>query len=65
MRPSKVRYFRPPNQRDPDALAVAQRRLRAQWDEWDNRTRGFLLCDEVGLGKTILRAGPGGRPGGA
>ncbi len=32
---TKVRYFRPPNQRDLDALAEAQRRLRANWDAWD------------------------------
>ena len=34
---TKVRYFRPPNQRDLDALAEAQRRLRAKWDAWDAR----------------------------
>jgi len=32
---SKVRYFRPPNQRDLDALDEAQRRLAEKWDEWD------------------------------
>ncbi|NCA89399.1 MAG: DUF1156 domain-containing protein [Gammaproteobacteria bacterium] len=32
---NKVRYFRPPNQRDLDALAEAQRRLATKWDEWD------------------------------
>lgn len=32
---TKVRFFRPPNQRDLDALAEAQRRLAAKWDDWD------------------------------
>lgn len=31
----KIRYFRPPNQRDLDALAEAQRRLAERWDDWD------------------------------
>lgn len=32
---TKIRYFRSPNRRDLDALAEAQRRLAAKWDEWD------------------------------
>ena len=31
----KIRYFRPPNQRDLDALAEAQRQLAERWDAWD------------------------------
>jgi adenine-specific DNA methylase len=42
---TKVRYFRPPNQRDLDALAEAQRRLRARWDEWDNQ--GLIPTEEI------------------
>ena len=34
---TKVRYFRPPNQRDLDALAEAQRRLQTKWDAWDDQ----------------------------
>ncbi|ESQ16529.1 MAG TPA: DUF1156 domain-containing protein [Chromatiaceae bacterium] len=31
----KIRYFRPPNQRDLDALAEAERRLKEDWERWD------------------------------
>jgi putative DNA methylase len=31
----KVRFFRPPNQRDLDALAAAAQRLAEKWPEWD------------------------------
>jgi putative DNA methylase len=31
----KVRYFRPPNERDLNALAGAERRLAEKWPEWD------------------------------
>jgi adenine-specific DNA methylase len=41
----KIRYFRTPNQRDFDALAEAQRRLRARWDAWDNA--GLIPTEEI------------------
>jgi adenine-specific DNA methylase len=31
----KVRFFRPPNHRDLDALAAADQRLAEKWPEWD------------------------------
>ncbi len=42
---TKVRYFRSPNQLDFDALAEAQRRLRARWDAWDNA--GLIPTEEI------------------
>ncbi len=32
---TKIRYFRPPNERDLAALAEAERRRAAKWDAWD------------------------------
>lgn len=31
----KVRFFRPPNERDLKALEKAEKRLKAKWDEWE------------------------------
>ena len=31
----KVRFFRPPNERDLEALAEAERRLQEKWPEWE------------------------------
>ena len=42
---TKVRYFRPPNQRDLDAQVEAQSRLRARWEEWDNQ--GLIPTEEI------------------
>jgi adenine-specific DNA methylase len=42
---TKVRYFRPPNQRDLDALVEAQRRLAAKWEDWDQR--GLIPTEEI------------------
>lgn len=51
---SKVRYFRPPNQRDLDALAEAQRRLEANWERWDAEglipTEGIDRCSNYDRG---------------
>ncbi len=44
----KVRYFRPPNQRDFDALAEAQRRLQKKWDDWDRE--GLIPTEEIPSG---------------
>lgn len=41
----KVRYFRPPNQRDFDALDEAQRRLAAKWPDWDSQ--GLIPTEEI------------------
>ncbi len=32
---TKVRFFRPPNERDLAALAEAERRLKEKWPEWE------------------------------
>ncbi len=42
---TKVRYFRPPNARDFEALAEAQRRLASKWDEWDRQ--GLIPTEEI------------------
>ncbi|WP_295446741.1 hypothetical protein [uncultured Thiodictyon sp.] len=51
---TKVRYFRPPNQRDLDALAEAQRCLQAKWDAWDDQglipTEGIDRCSNYDRG---------------
>lgn len=41
----KVRYFRPPTQRDFDALDEAQRRLAAKWPDWDSQ--GLIPTEEI------------------
>jgi putative DNA methylase len=41
----KVRYFRPPNQRDLDALDAAQARLSARWADWD--AAGLIPTEEI------------------
>jgi len=33
----KVRFFRPPNERDLEALAAAERRLLEKWPEWERQ----------------------------
>lgn len=35
IRTQKITFFRPPNERDLAALAMAQQRLNEKWDEWD------------------------------
>jgi len=42
---TKVRYFRPPNQRDLDALEDAQRRLQSMWNAWDDQ--GLIPTEEI------------------
>ena len=32
---TKIRYFRPPNERDLEALANAERKLNENWERWD------------------------------
>lgn len=41
----KARFFRPPNERDLAALAKAERRLKDQWDTWDNA--GILPTEKM------------------
>jgi putative DNA methylase len=51
---TKVRYFRPPNKRDIDALTEAQRLLEIKWDEWDGQglipTEGIDRCSNYDRG---------------
>jgi adenine-specific DNA methylase len=51
---TKVRYFRPPNQRDLDALVEAQRRLHANWGVLDGQglipTEGIDRCSNYDRG---------------
>jgi adenine-specific DNA methylase len=41
----KVRFFRPPNQRDLDALAAAERRLTEKWPHWE--AAGLLPTEQI------------------
>ncbi|MFP4037010.1 MAG: DUF1156 domain-containing protein, partial [Desulfobacteraceae bacterium] len=54
----KVRFFRPPNQRDLDALDEAEKRLRENWDHWD--AAGLIPTETIPLAhktKEPLRVG--------
>jgi len=42
---TKVRYFRPPNVRDLEALAEAERQLAERWDAWD--AAGFIPTERL------------------
>lgn len=41
----KVRFFRPPNARDLEALAEAEARLKANWPEWE--AGGLIPTEEI------------------
>jgi adenine-specific DNA methylase len=41
----KVRFFRPPNQQDLDALERAEKRLQENWDRWD--AAGLIPTEEI------------------
>jgi adenine-specific DNA methylase len=41
----KVRYFRPPNDRDLDALGAAEQRLASKWDEFESA--GLIPTEEI------------------
>lgn len=54
----KVRFFRPPNQRDLEALAEAEKRLMERWPEWERQ--GLIPTENIPQGhKTmeLLRVG--------
>jgi|LGVE01.1.fsa_nt_gb adenine-specific DNA methylase len=54
----KVRFFRPPNERDLAAIAKAGKRLRENWDRWD--AEGLIPTESIPLAhktKEPLRAG--------
>lgn len=54
----KVRFFRPPNDRDLEALAEAERRLQERWPEWERQ--GLIPTESIPRGhKTMepLRVG--------
>ncbi len=54
----KVRFFRPPNERDLQALAEAEKQLRQRWPEWERQ--GFIPTENIPRGhKTMepLRVG--------
>jgi adenine-specific DNA methylase len=44
----KVRFFRPPNERDLAALAEAERRLQANWERWD--AEGLIPTERIPTG---------------
>ena len=48
----KVRFFRPPNDRDLEALAEAERRLQAKWPEWE--AQGLIPTEKVPDGHKTL-----------
>jgi adenine-specific DNA methylase len=41
----KIRYFRPPIERDLDALAAAEQRLAEKWSEWD--AAGLIPTEKI------------------
>jgi len=41
----KVRFFRPPNQRDLDALVAAEKRLAENWERWD--AEGLIPTESI------------------
>lgn len=48
----KVRFFRPPNERDLEALAEAERRLKERWSEWERQ--GLIPTENIPQGhKTV------------
>ncbi|MCD6307163.1 MAG: DUF1156 domain-containing protein, partial [Deltaproteobacteria bacterium] len=54
----KVRFFRPPNQQDLDALDEAEKRLRENWERWD--AAGLIPTETIPLAhktKEPLRVG--------
>jgi len=54
----KIRFFRPPNDRDLEALAEAERLLQERWPEWERQ--GLIPMENIPLGhKTMepLRVG--------
>jgi len=54
----KVRFFRPPNERDLAAIAKAGKRLQENWDRWD--AEGLIPTESIPLAhktKEPLRAG--------
>jgi len=54
----KVRFFRPPNKQDLDALKAAEKQLMANWDRWD--AQGLIPTERIPLAhktKEPLRVG--------
>lgn len=41
----KIRFFRPPNERDLEALAEAERRLKERWPEWERQ--GLIPTENI------------------
>jgi len=54
----KIRFFRPPNKQDIDALQEAEKRLEENWDRWD--AQGLIPTEKIPLAhktKEPLRVG--------
>ena len=47
----KIRFFRPPNDRDRQALAEAERRLQERWPEWERQ--GFIPTENIPEGNDM------------
>ncbi len=47
----KIRFFRPPNERDLEALKLAEDRLKAEWDEWE--ASGLIPTEKVPEGNDM------------
>lgn len=47
----KVRFFRPPNDRDLEALAEAERRLQERWPEWERQ--GLIPTENIPQGNDM------------
>lgn len=48
----KIRFFRPPNERDLQALRDAEVRLQEKWDEWDRQ--GLIPTEKIPKGHKTL-----------
>lgn len=48
----KIRFFRPPNERDLKALEEAEKRLMERWDEWDRQ--GLIPTERIPEGHKTL-----------
>jgi adenine-specific DNA methylase len=47
----KIRFFRPPNERDLAAIAEAERRLQQHWPEWEKQ--GLIPTEEFPVGNDM------------
>jgi len=52
LKTEKVRFFRPPNDRDLEALAEAEKRLQQRWPEWESQ--GLIPTEKIPQGHKTM-----------